>query len=130
MNSPATLRNGGSGAQCGDCNKDTRSWPRSTHVRWLYNLKRAANAAAVFDGFFFGVPPTRAVSPIAEGLPGLVVSWLLALGDLVLSQRGTSEHTVKQASLSPCCIVRGGGLSSKVFSDRFPERIVLEVKPG
>ena len=26
-NSPATLRNGGSGAQCGDCNKDTRSWP-------------------------------------------------------------------------------------------------------
>ena len=25
--SPATLRNGGSGAQCGDCNKDTRSWP-------------------------------------------------------------------------------------------------------
>ena len=26
-NSPATSRNGGSGAQCGDCKKDTRSWP-------------------------------------------------------------------------------------------------------
>ena len=60
---------------------------------------------------------------------GLVVSWLLALGDLVLSQRGTSEHTVKQACLSSCCIARGGP-SSKVFSDRFPERMVLEVKPG
>ena len=73
--------------------------------------------------FLFGVPSTRAVSP------GLVVSWLLALGGLVLAQRGTSEHTVKQACLSSCCIVRGGP-SSKVFSDRFPERIVLEVKPG
>ena len=88
-NSPATLRNGGSGAQFGDCNKDARSWPRSTHVRWLYNLTRVANAAAAFDGFFFGVPSTRA--------------------------------TVKQACLSSCCIVRGGP-SSKVFSDRFPER--------
>ena len=26
----------------------------STHVRWLYNPIRVANAAAVFDGFFFG----------------------------------------------------------------------------
>ena len=37
----------------------------STHVRWLYNLIRVANAAAVFDGFFLG-PSTRAVSAIAE----------------------------------------------------------------
>ena len=47
----------------------------STHVRWLYKLIRVANAAAVFDGFF-GVPSTRAVSPIAEGLPGyLLLEW-------------------------------------------------------
>ena len=67
--------------------------------------------------------------PFRQLQSGLVVSWLLALGDLALSQRGTSEHTVKQACLSSCCIVRGGP-SSKVFSDRFLERMVLEVKPG
>ena len=86
----------------------------STHVRWLYNLIRVSNAPAVF---LFGVPSTRAVLQIAEGLPRLVVCWLLALGDLVLSQRGTSEHTVKQACLSSCCIVRGSP-SSKVFFDQ------------
>ena len=62
----------------------------STHVRWLYSLIRVANTTAVF---LFGVPSTRAVLQIVEGLPGLVVCWLLALGDLVLSQRGTREHS-------------------------------------
>ena len=89
------------------------------HVRWLHNLIRVANAATVFDGFFLG-PSTRAVSPSAEWLGGFLVT---------CSWRGTSEHTVKQACLSSCCIVRGGP-SFKDFSDRFPERMVLDVKPG
>ena len=80
------------------------------HVRWLYNLIRVSNAAAVFDAFFLG---SHQQEPFRQSQSGLVVSWLLALGDLLLSQKTTSEHTVK--------------LRSKFFSDRFPERTVLEV---
>ena len=95
----------------------------STHVRWLYNLTRVSKAAALFDAFVLG---PHQQEPFRQSQRGLVVSWLLALGDLRLSQRTTSERTVKQACLSSCCIARGRP-SSKVFSDRFPERIVLEV---
>ena len=93
------------------------------HVRWLYNLIRVSNAAAVFDAFFLG---PHQQEPFRQSQSGLVVSWLLALGDLLLSQKTTSEHTVKQTCFSSCCIV-GGRVRSKVFCDRFPERIVLEV---
>ena len=79
----------------------------STHVRWLYNRIRVANAAVLQQAHS------------RQSQSGLVVSSLLAFGDLVPSQKGTSEHTVKQACLSSCCVVRGGP-SSKVFS------IVLE----
>ena len=60
------------------------------HVRWLYNLIRVSNAAAVFDAFFL----THQQEPFRQSQSGLVVSWLLALGDLLLSQKTTSEHTV------------------------------------
>ena len=98
----------------------------STHVRWLYNLIRVAAPPPCLMVSFWG----HQQEPSRQSQSGLVVSCLLALGDLVLSQRGTSEHTVKQARLSSCCIGRVGGPSSKVFSDWFPERMVLEVKPG
>ena len=77
------------------------------HVRWLQNLIRVSNAAAVFDAFFLG---SHQQETFGQSQSGLVVSWLLALGNLLLSQKTTSEHTVKQACLSSCCIVRGGPL--------------------
>ena len=77
------------------------------HVRWLYNLIRVSKAAAVFDAFFLG---SHQQEPFRQSQSGLVVSCLLALGHLLLSQKTTSEHTVKQACLSSCCIVRGGPL--------------------
>ena len=85
------------------------------HVRWLYDLIRVSNG-----------PINK--SRFANRRVAWWFSWLLALGDLLLSQRTTSEHTVKQACLSCCCIVRGG--SKLQGFDRFPERIVLEVSPG
>ena len=54
----------------------------STHVRWLYNLIRVANAAAVFDGFFLG-PSTKAVSAIAEWLGGFLVTCSWGSGAIV-----------------------------------------------
>ena len=97
------------------------------HVFGGDSLIRVANAAVVFDGFFLG-PSTRAVSRIAEWLGGFLVTCSWRSG--AIAER--DERTHSQAGVLIilfCCIVRGGP-SSKVFSDRFPKRMVLEVKPG
>ena len=60
------------------------------HVRWLYNLIRVSNAAAVFDAFFLG---SHQQEPFRQSQSGLVVSWLLALGDLLLSRRKRRANT-------------------------------------
>ena len=107
VNPPATLRDGGSGAQCGDCNKDTRSWPRSTHVRWLYNLKRAANAAAVFDGFFFG-----------QSQRGFLAWWFPSYLLLEIWSFRREGRANTQSSRRPCHLVAsygGGGVGAPRF---------------
>ena len=94
------------------------------HVRWLYNLITVSNAAAVFDAFFFGVPSTRAVSPIAEWLGGFLVtcSWRSA------AIAENDERTHSQAGVLIILLhCKGAGPLQGFFSDRFPERIVLEV---
>ena len=107
-NSPATLRNGGSGAQCGDCNKDTRSWP--CFDTCSVSLIRVANAAAVFDGFFLG-PSTRAVSQIAEWLGGFLVTCSWRSG--AIAER--DERTHSQAGVLIILLHRKGGSELQGF---------------
>ena len=75
----------------------------STHVRWLYNLIRVANAAAVFDGFVSG-PSTRAVSPIAEWLGGFLVTCSCRSG--AIGER--DERTHSQAGVLIILLRRSG----------------------
>ena len=95
------------------------------HVRWLYNLIRVAHAAAVFDGFVLG-PSTRAVSPIAEWLGGFLVTCSRRSG--AIAER--DERTHSQAGVLIILLHRSGEVRAPRFFDRFPERMVLEVKPG
>ena len=88
-------------------------------------ILRVANAAAVFDAFFLG---SHQQEPFRQSQSGLVASWLLALGDLLLSQRTASEHAVKQACLSSCCIVRGVArkncLGSIAWASQIPNQTI------
>ena len=61
----------------------------------------------------------------ASWLGGFLVTCSWRFG--AIAERDKRTH--KQACLSSCCIVGGGGVRAP-SSDRFPERIVLEVKPG
>ena len=79
----------------------------STHVRWLYGLIRVASAAAVFDGFLLG---SHQQEPFRQSQRGFLAWWFP--GYLLLEIWSYRRP------------------SSKDFSERFPERTVLEVKPG
>ena len=87
----------------------------STHVRWLYDLIRVANAAAaVFDGFLFGVPSTRAVSPIAER--GFLAGYLLLE---IWSGRREGRANTQSSRRTYHLVASLGGVSElQGFSDR------------
>ena len=92
------------------------------HVRWLYTLIRVSNAAAVFDAFFLG---SHQQEPFRQSQSGLVVSWLLALGDLLLSQKTTSEHTVLIILLH-----RKGGSAPRIFLTGFQKELSWKYSLG
>ena len=79
----------------------------STHVRWLYSLRRVANAV---DGFFLG-PSTRAVSRIAEWLGGFLVTCSWRSG--AIAER--DERTHSQAGVLIILLHRKGGSELQGF---------------
>ena len=66
------------------------------------------------------------VPPIAEWLGGFLVTCSWRSG--AITER--DERTRSQAGVLIILLHRKGGSELKVFSDRLPERMVLEAKPG
>ena len=86
------------------------------HVRWLYNLIRVANAAAVFDGFLLG---SHQQEPFRQSQRGFLAWWFL---DYLLLEIWSYRREGQANTQTSRCAYHLVASLGKIFSERFPER--------